>query len=653
MRKFVVPALSLALCLGLVTGCSSKTSAPAETSASAEETTSETSAEDSSEAESTEPQSVDSLKIAFSPYSDADTITTATEPLENLLKEELLTKGYDVADIDMTVGTSYTAVGEALSAGSADIGFISGGNYVLFSDDCDVLLTALRYAINKDSEDPKDWNDGTIEENTDQMSTYYRSIILAGPSEKGQELLAKVNNGEELTWDDLNSATWAVMGPTSASGYIYPSLWLQERYGKTLADLDNAVQSDSYTTSLARLASGQADVMVSFGHIRTKNAADWQEKLGGTDEMVKQTGIIGVTEPIYNDMIAYSKNSQQQEKSTRVKARVKAHAMRELMETKDRILIMGHKLSDSDAFGSAIGIYRIATALNKKAHVIINEVTTSVQPMMNRFLDNPDYPEDLFLTGAQAAELVDASTMLVVVDVNRPSITDAPELLKLVKTIVVMDHHRQSSEVISNAVLSYVEPYASSACEMVAEVLQYIADGIKIKAAEADAMYAGIVIDTNNFTNQTGVRTFEAAAFLRRNGADVTRVRKLFRDDMQDYKARAAAISSAEIYREAFSIGVCPSEGLPSPTIVCAQAANELLEIKGIKASVVMTEYHGLIYLSARSIDEVNVQVMMEKLGGGGHRTIAGAQLSGISMEEAKDRVKAVIDEMLQKGDIS
>ncbi len=312
MRKFVVPALSLALCLGLVTGCSSKTSAP-ETSAAetaAESESGNESSEASAASESTEPKTVDSLKIAFSPYADADTITTATEPLENLLKEELLTKGYDVANIDMTVGTSYTAVGEALSAGSADIGFISGGNYVLFSDDCDVLLTALRYAINKDSEDPKDWNDGTIEENTDAMSTYYRSIILAGPSEKGQELLAKVNNGEELTWDDLNSATWAVMGPTSASGYIYPSLWLQERYGKTIADLDNAVQSDSYTTSLARLASGQADVMVSFGHIRTKNAKDWQEKLGGTDEMVNQTGIIGITEPIYNDMIAYSKNSE-------------------------------------------------------------------------------------------------------------------------------------------------------------------------------------------------------------------------------------------------------------------------------------------------------------------------------------------------------
>ncbi len=345
--------------------------------------------------------------------------------------------------------------------------------------------------------------------------------------------------------------------------------------------------------------------------------------------------------------------SQQLEKATRVKARVKAHALRELIETKDRLLIMGHKLGDIDSFGSSIGIYRIATSLNKKSHIVINEVTSSVQPMMDRFLNNPEYPEDLFLTGAQAAELVDANTMLVVVDVNRPSITDAPELLRMVKTIVVLDHHRQSSEVIGNAVLSYVEPYASSACEMVAEVLQYIADGIKIKAAEADAMYAGIVIDTQNFTNQTGVRTFEAAAYLRRNGADVTRVRKLFRDDMAEYRAKAAAVAAAEIYRDAFSIGVCPSEGLQSPTIVGAQAANELLEIRGIKASVVLTPYHNVIYVSARSIDEVNVQVMMEQLGGGGHRTIAGAQLEGATLDEAKARVKEAIDTMLQKGDIS
>jgi len=348
----------------------------------------------------------------------------------------------------------------------------------------------------------------------------------------------------------------------------------------------------------------------------------------------------------------YGGKSQQQEKSTRVKARVKAHAMRELMETKDRILIMGHKLSDSDAFGSAIGIYRIATALNKKAHVIINEVTTSVQPMMNRFLDNPDYPEDLFLTGAQAAELVDASTMLVVVDVNRPSITDAPELLKLVKTIVVMDHHRQSSEVIKNAVLSYIEPYASSACEMIAEILQYFADDIRLKGKEADCIYAGIIIDTNNFMAKTGVRTFEAAAFLRRCGADVTRVRKMFRNDMSSYKARAEAVRHAEVFEQYYAISCCPSEDLESPTVVGAQAANELLNIVGIKASFVLTEYKERIYISARAIDEVNVQIIMERLGGGGHLNIAGAQLDGVTLEEAKDKLKSTIRTMIEEGAI-
>lgn len=294
MKKFLATLLSLALCLGIATGCAGK------------ETPAANSGKDVAE---TGVKEIPSLKIAFSPYADADQITTATEPLEQLLQAKLLEKGYDVKEIDMTVGTSYTAVGEALSAGSADIGFISGGNYVLFSDDCDVLLTALRYAINKDSDNPADWNDGTIEENTQDMRTYYRCILLAGPSEKGQALLAKVNNGEELTWDDLNSATWSVLSPTSASGYIYPCLWLQEHYGKGISDLDNVVQSDSHTTSVARLASGQVDVMVSYGHIRIKNAPKWESDFGGTAPMVEQTGVIGVTEGIYNDMIAYSKSS--------------------------------------------------------------------------------------------------------------------------------------------------------------------------------------------------------------------------------------------------------------------------------------------------------------------------------------------------------
>ena len=347
----------------------------------------------------------------------------------------------------------------------------------------------------------------------------------------------------------------------------------------------------------------------------------------------------------------YGGKSQQLEKTTRVKARVKAHALRELLETKDRLLIMGHKIGDIDSFGSAIGVYRIAAALGKKAHIVINEVTSSVRPMMDRFINNSDYPQDLFLMGDDAAELADPSTALVVVDVNRPSYTEEPQLLNLVKTIVVIDHHRQSSEIISNATLSYVEPYASSACELVAEILQYVTDSIRIKSLEADAMYAGIVIDTNNFTNQAGGRTFEGAAFLRRNGADVTRVRKLFRDKMEDYKARAEAVRQAEVFEGAFAISVCPAENVESPTVVGAQAANELLDIIGIKASVVLTPYNGKIYVSARSIDEINVQVMMEKLGGGGHRTIAGAQLPGATVEEAKEKIKDVILAMKQKGE--
>ena len=349
----------------------------------------------------------------------------------------------------------------------------------------------------------------------------------------------------------------------------------------------------------------------------------------------------------------YGGKSQQLEKTTRVKARVKAHAMRELMDTKDKMLIMGHKIGDTDSFGAAIGIWRIATSFNKKARIVINGVNSSVKPMMARFENSSDYPEDLFLTGEEAAEWADSNTMLVVVDVNRPSITEAPELLKQIKTIVVLDHHRQSSEIIDNAVLSYVEPYASSACEMVAEVLQYIGDdGIKIKPAEADAMYAGIVIDTNNFMNQAGVRTFEAAAFLRRNGADVVRVRKLFRDRLEDYRARAEAIQKAEIYHGAFAISVCPSEGLESPTVVGAQAANELLDIVGIKASFILTQMGDTIYFSARSIDEINVQIIMERLGGGGHRTIAGAQLKGATIDEARAKLKDLITDMMEKGEI-
>ena len=352
-----------------------------------------------------------------------------------------------------------------------------------------------------------------------------------------------------------------------------------------------------------------------------------------------------------DDIRYFGGKAQTVEKQTRVKARVKAHAFRELLENKDKVIIMGHKMLDMDAFGAAIGIWRIATHLNKKAYILRSDVNPSVKPMIEKF-KAPEYPEDLFMSEEKALNSLTNDSLVVVVDVNRPSITEGPSLLKKAKNIVVLDHHRQSSEIITNATLSYVETFASSACEMVSEIVQYISDDIKLKTLEADAMYAGIVIDTQNFNVQTGVRTFEAAAFLKRSGADVTRVRKMFREDAADYLAKAEAIHNAEIYENYYAISECDSANTASPTLVCAQAANDLLNIKGIKASFVLTLYNDVIYISARSMDEVNVQTIMEKLGGGGHRSVAGAQIKEGSIEDAKNLVKKVLKELIERGEI-
>ena len=348
----------------------------------------------------------------------------------------------------------------------------------------------------------------------------------------------------------------------------------------------------------------------------------------------------------------YGGKSQQVEKSTRVKARVKAHALREIITSKDRVLVMGHRFPDADSFGAAVGVYRIAQTLGRKAHIVLNNVSSSLEPLVDLFVDNPEYDSDMIISGQQAIEMAGNNVVLIVVDVDKPSITECPDLLRFCKSVVVLDHHRQGVEKVDNATLSYVEPYASSASEMVSEILQYTADNIRIRPEEADCLYSGIIIDTNNFVTKTGVRTFEAAAFLRRNGADVTRVKKLFREEATEYKAKADAVSQAEIYKEYFAISVCTSEDLQSPTIIGAQAANELLNIKGVKASFVLTDYQGRIYVSARSIDEVNVQIIMERMGGGGHMSTAACQLDGMGIIEAMGVLKDTIDTMLENGEI-
>ncbi len=356
----------------------------------------------------------------------------------------------------------------------------------------------------------------------------------------------------------------------------------------------------------------------------------------------------------YGENISYfGGKSSGTEKSTRVKARVKAQAFNELLNNKDTVLIMGHKRPDADSFGAAVGVYRLVKTLGKNAHIVINEVTSAIKPVVNGFKGNSVYGDDMIFTSEEAINSVNPNTLVVVVDVNRPSMTECEELLALAKSVVVFDHHRQTNEIIDNATLSYIEPYASSACEMIAEILQYIDEKVKLRPLEADAMYAGIVIDTDNFVTKTGVRTFDAASYLRRSGADVVRVRKMFRSDMGSYKQLAEGVINSETFLNSFAISSVPAEkSSEAPTVVAAKVANDLLNVEGIRASFVVTEKDGTVYISARSVDDLNVQVIMEKLGGGGHANIAGAQLKNSTSKAAISEIKTILRTMYEEGDI-
>ena len=308
MKKKIAMLLAAALCMGTFAGCGNSTSNSS--SADNNKTDNTVAATESSDVTaSADNVKIDTLNVYFVPSRDPDEIVTATEPLANLMQTELAGLGYDVDNVKITVGTTFEAVGEALAAGTADVGFIPGGTYVLYDDGADVILTATRDGLNKDSDNPADWNDGQPTEASDKQAVSYRALFIAGPSEKGQELADKVNSGEELTWDDLNSANWSVMSSSSPAGYIYPALWLQDRYQKGITDLASAVQSDSYASAFARLASGQIDVLVTYADARRDYEESWTSEFGRTNSIWEETNVIGVTDPIYNDTVCVSKFS--------------------------------------------------------------------------------------------------------------------------------------------------------------------------------------------------------------------------------------------------------------------------------------------------------------------------------------------------------
>ena len=422
--------------------------------------------------------------------------------------------------------------------------------------------------------------------------------------------------------------------------YNFLEKLMQDRF--SLLEEIKSIKIGNEMTLTLSMGRGTGSAEYSKNYDVAKAAMDLALGRGGDQAVVKDG----------EKILYYGGKSQQMEKNTRVKVRVKAHALRQILDNNSNVLVMGHTLADIDAFGSALGIYVIAKKLGKEAHIVLGEVTSSVRPFVNRFIDKEEYPDDMFIKPDDAPSKINASTVVIVVDVNRPQRTECPELLEKCKTVVVFDHHRRQSDTITGAVLSYVDPYASSASEMITEMIQYVDDNIKLKAFEADALYAGINIDTDGFNSKSGPRTFEAAAFLRRHGADVTRVRKMLRSNMNEYKEIAKAVSRVEVYKDAFAISIFNGDGIDTPTVGGAKTANDLLDISGIKASFVITPYEDKIYVSARSIDEVNVQLVMEKLGGGGHISIAGAQFTDCTIDQAINKIKLTLDNMIKDGEI-
>lgn len=338
------------------------------------------------------------------------------------------------------------------------------------------------------------------------------------------------------------------------------------------------------------------------------------------------------------------------EVNTRVRARLIAYALRDLIEASDKVLIMGHSNPDLDAFGSALGMYRASRELEKSAYIVMDpDNHSAVDYLYSRVMESKEYA-DVMVDHPKAIELVSEKTLLVVVDVNRKSFADFPELIDNVQNIAVIDHHRTAADSIAGAQVSYVEPFASSASEMVTELLQYIAERPALKTIEVDGLFSGIALDTKNFTVMSGVRTFEAAAYLRRRGADSIRVRKMFRNDFGDYKAKAAIVGGAEIIDDKIAVATWRSEDQSASTIT-AQAADELMDIHGMLASFVLTDIGGgQVNISARSLGDLNVQVIMEELGGGGHHSGAGAQLKDTTLEEAKERLIGIVKKRLPSG---
>ena len=354
---------------------------------------------------------------------------------------------------------------------------------------------------------------------------------------------------------------------------------------------------------------------------------------GGDQAIIKQNG----------KYYFFGGRTQEVEKRTRVKARIVAQALEELMNSASNVIIMGHTNSDIDAMGSGMGVYRIAKTIGKDAYIVNETNGTSLDNFINDLKDIEEY-NDVIIDKAEALNKISADSLLVVVDTDKKNYVEAPELLDKTDKIVVIDHHRRGTDYIENAILTFHEVYASSACELVTELVEYAEKTVKLTKFEVEALYAGIMMDTKNFTFKTGLRTFEAAAFLRKWGVDIIKVKKWFQSDLETYNKISEIVAKSEIIDDTIAISIYDKEDSDA-NITCAKAADELLTISNITASFVIGKMGDKIYISGRSIGDINVQLILEKLGGGGHITVAGAQVEGMTQEEVKQELINRINE--------
>ena len=417
--------------------------------------------------------------------------------------------------------------------------------------------------------------------------------------------------------------------------YIFEQRYLEKIKEDKFSLLDKIKELDpkqkvQFTLSIAISNEGEVD-KDKFKSAQT--AMDIVLGRGGDQAVVRQNDIYKF----------FGGRAQEVEKRTKVKARVVAHALENLIKESSKVMVMGHMNPDIDAMGSAIGIYRLAKSLDKNAYIISSN-TASLQNFRESLTEEPEY-EDVIISKEVAEENIDEDTLLVVVDTHKVNYVESEEVLKKASKIVIIDHHRRSADYIENATLTFQEVYASSAAELVTELLQYAEVNVELKKIEAEALYAGIMMDTKSFTFKTGVRTFEAAAYLRKCGVDIIRVKKWFQSDLESFNKIADIVRKAEIVNDSIAIALCDGEKSKDISLLCAKAADELLTISDVTASFVLGDTGEKVCISGRSIGDINVQVILEKLGGGGHITLAGAQVEGMTLEEVKQELIIRINE--------